>query len=179
MKKLIQISKKLSYILRHDPGKLHMDKNGWVSVDDILNDFDIDFDTLDEIVENNNKKRFVFNDDETKIRANQGHSIKVDVELEETTPPETLYHGTSYENAQKIMKSGLKKMTRQHVHLSEDLDTAKTVGKRHSKGADPIILSIDCNGLVNSGQVFYKSLNGVWLTDDISEDFIQVIIPWE
>jgi putative RNA 2'-phosphotransferase len=150
-----------------------MDSNGWVSVADILKKLQMTFDDLKEVVKNNDKKRFGFNDDQTEIRANQGHSIDVDVELKEVTPPTFLYHGTSPTYVDDIMKSGgLSKMKRNHVHLSADEKTAFTVGKRHSKYLDPAIFIVDSEEMYKDGFKFYLSENGVWLTEYVPKKYI-------
>jgi putative RNA 2'-phosphotransferase len=148
-----RISKFLSLILRHKPEliALELDENGWASVDDILSNKKqkVDFQQLKEVVETNDKKRFSFNLEETKIRANQGHSLKdVDLDLAPQTPPNILYHGTVSKFMDPIKKSGLLKMNRQHVHLSKDKETATIVGKRRGK---PILLEIDTMRMMEAG----------------------------
>jgi len=172
-----KLGKYLSYILRHAPEKegLEMDEHGYVSVPVLCKKLDMSKDDLDWIVDNNNKKRYAYNEDETHIRASQGHSIKVDVELEEVNPPHKLYHGTSFEILESLKKNGLMKMNRQHVHLSADQDTARTVGKRHSKGKPPMILVIDAKLMHFNGHKIYLSNNGVYLTDHVPIDYINVI----
>jgi putative RNA 2'-phosphotransferase len=173
--RLIRASKTLSYLLRHNPEDLEMDGNGWVMVDDILNKLHITFENLQEVVETNDKKRFSFSDDLTHIRANQGHTIEVDVELKETRPPEYLYHGTAPSYVHNILKSGgLSKMKRNHVHLSADLDTAFKVGKRHSKYLDPAIFIVDSEEMYKDGFKFYLSENGVWLTEYVPKKYITI-----
>jgi len=126
---------------------------------------------LETVVETNNKKRFEFNTDKTKIRARQGHSIDVDVELEEKRPPAFLYHGTSDRFLEAIEKDGLKKMNRQYVHLSEDRATAEKVGKRH--GGNLIVLRIQADSYqYETGAKFYLSRNGVWLTEKVPVQYI-------
>lgn len=173
---LKNVSKFLSYILRHNPQKydLVIDKQGWVSVDDILtaskrDGHPLTRETIEEVVVTNNKKRFSFSEDGTKIRANQGHSIKVDLGLEPSTPPKELYHGTAIKNLESIKVSGLKKMNRHHVHLSPDKETAKTVGGRHGK---PIILTIHTEAMLADNHQFFISHNGVWLTDSVPVAYI-------
>jgi len=129
-----------------------------------------DIDILTEVVETNNKKRFTFNEDKTKIRANQGHSIDIDINLDPMEPPAELYHGTAIANIDLIRASGIEKRNRQHVHLSHELDTAKNVGSRHGK---PIILTIDAKQMQEDGCLFYISKNGVWLTDFIDPKYIK------
>ena len=174
MDNLVQIGKRMSYLLRHNPEDLSIDKNGWVKVEEMVVKLNITNFVLDLIVDTNNKKRYAYNEDKTLIRASQGHSIKVDVELKEMIPSSELYHGTSPTVIELIMKSGLKKMNRQHVHLSPDIDTAKHVGKRHTKYKNPIILSVDCKSMVTDGYKFYISVNGVWLTDNIPPKYLTV-----
>ena len=169
---VIRVGKKLSYLLRHNPD--FVDKNGWADVSVALNKLEVDKDTLDNIVNTNDKKRYSYNDDETKIRANQGHSVNVDVELEEKIPPVVLYHGTSPQFIKSILRKGLNKMNRQHVHMSSDIETASNVGQRHSKKNKPSILSIDCKSMVKDGYKFYISANGVWLTDNIPSKYLTV-----
>ena len=172
---LIRASKTLSYLLRHNPEDLDMDKNGWVMVDDVLKKLNITFKELEEIVETNDKKRFSFDDTLTKIRANQGHSIDVDVELKEVEPPEYLYHGTAPSYVHEILKSGgLSKMKRNHVHLSSDEKTAFNVGKRHSKYLDPAIFIVDSEEMYKDGFKFYLSENGVWLTEYVPKKYITI-----
>ncbi|MFI3254218.1 MAG: RNA 2'-phosphotransferase [Eubacteriales bacterium] len=169
--------KYLSYILRHNPQKIgvNMCENGWVSVDELVykinqnNSEQIDISVLYEIVENNNKKRYSFNSDKTKIRANQGHSIHVDVELKEITPPNTLYHGTATKYEGSIDKDGLIAKTRLYVHLSENIETALNVGKRHGT---PLIYEIDCKSMVDENNIFYLSENNVWLTKYVPSRFL-------
>lgn len=174
-KVLHRIGRKLSYLLRHDKS-IVMDDNGWVEVSTILNELSVNKGILDVIVNTNNKKRYSYNNEETKIRANQGHSLNVDVELEEKIPPIVLFHGTSPDFMKPILKNGLMKMTRQYVHLSTDLDTATSVGKRHSKNKEPEIILIDCMAMVKDGYKFYLSENGVWLTDHVPIKYLKI---WE
>ena len=170
-------SKLLSYVLRHNPESIgvKMDDNGWVGVSDLLSCIkkkhkEVTEEQLDEVVETNEKNRFSFNDDKTKIRANQGHSIDIDLELKPVTPPELLYHGTVEKFMKAIWLSGLKKMNRQHVHLSEDIKTAENVGSRRGK---PIVLRIWAAEMKQDGHTFYQSKNGVWLTEDVPHVYIR------
>jgi putative RNA 2'-phosphotransferase len=169
-----QISKFLSLILRHQPEKigLELDENGWALVSDILekSNWKFTFEELEEILDTNDKQRFSFNEDKTKIRANQGHSLKtIDLDLKTQVPPEFLFHGTVERFIQPIKIEGLKKMKRQHVHLSQDKETALKVGSRRGK---VIILVIKALEMQNKGYKFYKSENGVWLPDIVPSDFI-------
>ena len=172
MKDYIQVGKKITYLLRHNPEDLVMDKNGYVSVSSLLNKVHITQQELDYIVDTNDKKRLAYNVDKTLIRASQGHSIEVDVQLRATRPPRSLYHGTSAESYEKIKKTGLSKMNRLHVHLTDNKETAYKVGKRYSKDKQPIILEIDSAAMYTDGYKFYLSENGVWLTDNVPVKYI-------
>ena len=170
------ISKFLSLVLRHSPEKidLELDSAGWANVDDLLtkmnsNGQSINFDILQFIVETNKKKRFAFNSDKTKIRANQGHSIKIEHGFESITPPEILYHGTGKKSIESILRTGIEKRDRHHVHLSADKETALKVGQRHGK---PVILEIMSLKMNENGHKFYMSENNVWLTDFVPTEFI-------
>lgn len=176
-KDIKNISKFLSLILRHSPETIHLklDENGWADVEELItklnkNQKALDFETLQYVVETNDKKRFAFNEDLTKIRANQGHSITIDLELQPQTPPDELYHGTVAKFMDAILKDGLQKMSRQHVHLSKDKETAIKVGSRRGV---PQILKINANQMTKDGYVFYCSENGVWLTDEVPPKYIQ------
>lgn len=169
-------SKFLSYILRHHPEliNLNLDENGWANVDELITKSTNDsqgftFEELDEIVETNDKKRFIFNGDKTRIRANQGHSIDINLALIPQQPPEFLYHGTAQSNIDSILEKGIEKRNRQHVHLSQDIETATKVGMRHGK---PIILTINTEKMFDDGIEFYLSENNVWLTDFVDIKYI-------
>ncbi len=164
-------SRKLSYLLRHDPENMVMDKNGYVLVSEILKKLNISLFELEEIVDKNDKKRFSFNNSKEKIRASQGHSIKVDVELKVKIPPKFLYHGTAIRNVKSIRKNGLSKMKRNHVHLSGDYETAVNVAKRYSK-TDIYIFKIDTYPMIVDNIKFYQSENGVWLVEFVDPKFI-------
>lgn len=171
------ISKFLSLILRHQPEtiNLRLDENGWANIDELISksaDVKIYFtsEELDEIVEMNDKKRFIFNKDKTKIRANQGHSIDIDLALKPQQPPEFLYHGTAMNNVDSILENGIEKRNRQYVHLSLDQETATKVGMRHGK---PIILTIKTGEMFEDGILFYLSENNVWLTDFVDTKYIK------
>lgn len=173
---LKNLSKFLSYVLRHKPEEinLQLDANGWASLEELLSKLrkefpTVTFDELLKVVETNDKKRFTFNEDETKIRANQGHSIAVSLELEKTVPPEILYHGTVEKYIDSIFSDGIKKMNRTHVHLSANIETAKIVAQRRGL---PIILTIRAKEMCNKGFDFFLSKNGVWLTDFVPSEFV-------
>lgn len=175
-KSFIRYSKFLSLVLRHKPETIgiHLDQNGWADVDLVLQGclkkgLEADFDTLKEVVDTNDKKRFSFNDDFTKIRANQGHSRKVDLNLEPIEPPDILFHGTATRFWQSISEKGLTRMSRQHVHLSKDEETARKVGVRHGV---LLILKINSKLMHQKGYPFFLSANGVWLTDHVPVEFI-------
>ena len=175
--KLIQTSKFLSQILRHKPGKigLELDKNGWADVAELLEKaanygVAIDRESLQAVVENNDKKRFSFSENGLQIRANQGHSIDIDLDLKPQRPPETLFHGTAQQSIKNIKREGLLPMRRQHVHLSTTLETAQKVGGRHGKA---VVLTIQTSAMTAQGFKFYCSDNGVWLTDAVPPEFIQ------
>jgi putative RNA 2'-phosphotransferase len=173
---LKHISKLMSLVLRHKPETigLQLDENGWVPVPELIQKINnhgaaLDINTLNKIVETNDKKRFAFNDDKTKIRASQGHSIAVELNLNPVQPPGILYHGTAAHFAESILKDGIIKQKRQHVHLSQLKETAKAVGSRHGK---PVILSIDAKAMAADGFDFYLSENGVWLTNEVPARYI-------
>ena len=170
------LSKLLSYILRHKPGEygIVLDKNGYINVDELINKLhahneNIRFEILQHIVDSNNKKRFAFNEDLTKIRASQGHSVDVELGYIEQQPPAILYHGTVEKFLASIMKDGLQKMQRHHVHLSTDKATAIKVAERRGKA---IILEIKAGEMFAAGYKFYLSDNGIWLTDHVPVEFI-------
>ena len=169
-------SKFLALVLRHEPSAayIELDRHGWAKVKELIAGFHragrpMTYEQLLNIVERNNKKRYEFNGDKTKIRARQGHSVDVDVELDEARPPDVLYHGTSQSAIGRIMKDGIKPMGRKYVHLSVDERTAAEVGKRHGR---PVVITIDAKAMADSGATFYLSHNGVWLCDRVGPEFI-------
>lgn len=173
-----KISKFLSYVLRHNPDAigLHIDDNGWANIDALINkasDSDeietLTIEQLKEVVASSDKKRFIISEDGNKIRANQGHSIKINLQLKEKTPPETLYHGTAERFIESIGKDGLKPGERHHVHLSADLNTANAVGQLYGK---PVLLKIKALMMHQQGFKFFLSENNVWLTDKVPSEFI-------
>ena len=177
---IVIISKFMSLILRHKPEVISatIDSHGWLTVDALLPainehlelEFPFEFEHLQEVVENNNKQRFSFSTDLQKIRANQGHSIAVDLELLPEHPPKVLYHGTAIQNIESIREKGLLRGERNHVHLSFNYETAISVGIRYGK---PIVLKIDTKSMYNDGIKFYFSKNGVWLTDYVAPEYIK------
>jgi len=170
-------SKFLSLILRHKPevAGVELEKGGWASVEALLKGIEkgkgrkITMGELEEIVANNDKKRFSFNDNKTKIRANQGHSVEIDLELKECKPPEVLYHGTYSQAVDSIYTSGINKMQRHHVHLSADRGTATKVGSRRGQ---PIVLVIAAELMYKDGHKFFVSDNGVWLTNHVPKAYL-------
>jgi len=173
-----RVSKFLSLVLRHSPEIIHLniDKNGWAGIDEIIDkagkykSLHLSVELIKEVVEKNDKQRFIISDDGKRIRANQGHSITIDLELESKTPPDILYHGTATRFLGSIMKDGLKPMTRQYVHLSATEKTALTVGKRHG---EPTVLHIDAKGMYEDGYKFYLSENGIWLVEKVPAEYIK------
>ena len=172
-----RLSKFLSLILRHKPQLigLELDTQGWADTDDLLNKCNqfgkkLDKETLLHIVASDNKKRYSFNEDGSKIRASQGHSIKVELGYVPQIPPKFLYHGTATRFVDSIMEKGLIKGNRHHVHLSAEQETAIKVGSRHGK---PIVLIIKAQEMQEGGQQFFRSENGVWLTEHVPARFIE------
>jgi putative RNA 2'-phosphotransferase len=161
----------MSGLLRHTPEKanLTLDVQGYVEVKSLCNALKIDREELDWIVDNNNKKRFAYNNDsKSKIRASQGHSIEIDHGYVPIEPPDILYHGTSWKNSESIYENGILKGTRQHVHLTDTYETAENVGKRHTDiFSDLWVIIISGKNMFDDGYTFYKSENGVYLTDHI------------
>ena len=173
-----KLSKYISMILRHKPeaAGIQLDAHGWAKVDELLTGINhtgrnITMEILEEIVASDYKQRYSFNEDKTMIRANQGHSISVDVEMQEQTPPPVLYHGTAERFLDRIMVQGLKPMGRMYVHLSWDIETAMNVGKRHGK---PAVLKVDTKKMAEDGIKFYLSENGVWNTVMVPADYLEV-----
>ena len=165
----------ISLVLRHKPeaAGIALDEHGWANVDELLNGLrehghPITMEQLEEIVRTDNKQRYSFSEDKRLIRANQGHSIPVDVELAEAEPPEFLFHGTATRFLPAITEEGLKPMSRLYVHLSKDKDTARTVGARHGV---PAIITIRAGEMHREGYRFFLSENGVWLTKEVPSRF--------
>jgi RNA:NAD 2''-phosphotransferase len=171
-----RIGKFLSLVLRHDPQKIGitLDGNGWTDVNALIRQCAVkkvyfSFEELNEIVLTNDKKRYAFNEDKSMIRANQGHSVSIDLDITPIEPPEYLYHGTAERFYESIKKEGIKKMNRQHVHLSKEKITALQVGSRHGR---PVILTISAREMYREGIGFYCSDNGVWLTEYVDPKYI-------
>ena len=170
----VRISKLLSYVLRHKPESigLSLDANGWANIDELISKSSkvrMTREDISRVVKNNDKQRFILSDDNEFIRANQGHSIKVDLGLKPISPPDSLFHGTATRFWASIKTEGLQKMNRHHVHLSEDAETAAKVGVRHGKLQ---ILIVDSGAMAKAGHVFYVSENGVWLTENVPPQFL-------
>lgn len=174
-----RLSKKLSYHLRHAPHEigLKLEAGGWVKVNDLLaalrqKHVQITHDQLAYIVANCDKQRFAFSEAKDKIRANQGHSVEVEMDFAVAEPPATLYHGTVAKYVDDILRDGLKRMTRHHVHLSVDVETATKVGSRHGK---PVILAVAAGMMHANGHVLKVSANGVWLADEVPPQYITAL----
>jgi putative RNA 2'-phosphotransferase len=177
-RRMVTISKFLSRHLRHAPEDLGLtlEAGGWVRVEDLLAGcararFLVTRDELQQVVEKNDKKRFSFDETGECIRANQGHSTEVDLQLQPRTPPDILYHGTATHVVDTLLRDGVKRMARHHVHLSSTIETATTVGKRHGK---PVVLRVDAAAMHRDGIVFYCSDNGVWLTDAVPPHYLHL-----
>ena len=180
-KNVVQLSKLLSLVLRHQPDVIgiRLDENGWTPVDQLVTRMrlkvkDFDLETLGFIVDTNNKKRFAFNNDKTLIRASQGHSVDIELGLKPHVPPAVLYHGTAISNMPSILKTGLQKQQRNHVHLSETIETARVVGSRKGK---PSIITIDAAAMHQQGLAFYLSENHVWLTNEVPATYFLSFDP--
>ena len=177
-KQLTGTSRFISLILRHKPETIGitLDEHGWADVKELIDGINrssghtLDMELLEEIVRTDEKQRYSFNEDHTLIRANQGHSIPVDVELQEMTPPDTLWHGTGEKYVSSIDAQGLIPKSRLYVHLSSDMDTARTVGSRHGK---PVIYEIDCRAMARDGYRFFLSANHVWLTKEVPAQYMK------
>jgi putative RNA 2'-phosphotransferase len=177
--RLVKISKYLSKHLRHQPERLGLAlaPGGWVDVEDLLascrkNNFPVTRAELDEVVARNDKQRFAFDETRARIRANQGHSVEVDLKLETRKPPAILYHGTGASAVSPIQESGLRKMARHHVHLSSDIETAKKVGARHGR---PVVFAVDTRAMLAAGFEFFLSANGVWLVETVPPHFLTML----
>ncbi|MEU4118875.1 RNA 2'-phosphotransferase [Kitasatospora sp. NPDC028055] len=175
-KRLVRSSKMLSRILRHEPELvgITLDDSGWVRIDVLLGALaakgrPLTRPELDHIVASNNKRRFGYSPDGLSIRANQGHSVAVDLGLTATVPPPVLYHGTADRHLASIFREGLRPMTRQDVHLSAETETATRVGARHGR---PVVLTVNAAAMAAAGHEFRLSENGVWLTDAVPPQYL-------
>ena len=179
---LTQTSRYISLILRHKPETIGitLDEHGWANVDELIAGVNkthpLTMELLREIVRADEKQRYSFNEDETLIRANQGHSIPVDVELTELEPPEVLYHGTGQKYVGSIDHQGLIPKSRLYVHLSTDKETAVKVGRRHGV---PVVYTIQASAMFRGGYSFYRSVNGVWLTKKVPVKYLEKCSPSE
>ena len=176
-KQITQISKFLSLVLRHQPGTIgiQLDQSGWTDIGELIekaNSYGVKFDReiLNHIVATNSKKRFAFNDTLDKIRASQGHSVEIELGYTNQKPPEILFHGTSEKFVDSILKTGLERRSRQHVHLSSDFDTAIKVGQRHGK---PFVFKVLAEQMYNDNFRFFISDNGVWLTANVPTKYLE------
>ncbi len=172
---MVRLSKRMSLALRHAPERfgLMLDAAGWVPVDRFLAALRISRGELDAVVTGNNKQRFAVDrgpDGVERIRASQGHSIPVDLGLASQAPPAHLYHGTGAASIESIHVTGLNRGNRHHVHLSADVETARHVGAR--RGGDVVVLTVDAAAMARDGHVFYRSANGVWLTDVVPAAYL-------
>lgn len=172
----VALGRFLSLVLRHNPAAAYItvDEHGWADVSDLLAGCRragraLSMADLERIVRENSKQRYSFNRDHTKIRANQGHSLPVDVELQEVEPPDILYHGTATRFLEGIRVDGITRQSRQYVHLSGDEVTALNVGARHGR---PVVIPIDAAAMVRDGYVFYRSENGVWLCHEVPWKYV-------
>lgn len=173
-----RISKFLSLVLRHQPETIGivLDENGWTDVSVLLeksksSGLQFDFEILKHVVDTNSKKRFAFNQTFDKIRASQGHSFEVELGYKPQSPPDMLYHGTGEKSVDSILRTGLDKRSRQHVHLSKDIETAMNVGQRHGK---PVVLIVLAAEMHRDGFQFFISDNGVWLTDAVPVKYLKL-----
>lgn len=174
--KHIKLSKYLSLILRHKPDiiSISLDECGWANISDILRgDLNFTFGIILDIVSTDGKNRYELNNDRTMIRARQGHSIEVELNLKPIVPPVMLYHGSSSRFVDSILCDGIKSMNRNFVHLSDNLDTASTVGIRH--GGDLVVFKVDSARMVESGFLYFLSTNNVYLTKFIPVEYITLL----
>ena len=169
---LISRSKRLAFLLRHDKA-YPFEEHGWRETADLIANHGYTMEELMKIVSTNNKQRYEFSDDMTRVRARQGHSIQVDVELDEMVPPDLLYHGTGEQFLASIMEQGINRGNRLHVHLSDSCEAAINVGKRHGK---PVVLVIDVRRMAEDNCHFYLSRNGVWLTSFVDVRYIKEVL---
>ena len=177
MMNLTKLSRYLSYILRHHPEAvgISLDEHGWANVEALIEGISekkkgFDREILEEIVRTDEKQRYSFSEDGTRIRANQGHSVLVDVNLEQKDPPEYLWHGTAEKSVSSIQKKGLLPMSRLYVHLSKNAKEAEKVGARHGK---PVVYRIKSGKMAEDGYCFYQSANKVWQTKMVPIEYLE------
>lgn len=177
MSEEVEISKFLSLVLRHKPETIgiELDENGWTDIDFLIEKsthagMEITPAILKRIVDTNSKKRFAIDEIHNKIRANQGHSVEVELGYTPQKPPEVLYHGTAEHSVTQILKTGLEKRSRHHVHLSAEVETAISVGKRYGK---PFVFQVMAGDMWREGFEFFVSENGVWLTDHVPAAYLK------
>ena len=174
----VKLSKYISFILRHHPeaAGVALDDHGWADVDDLIagvsKTHPITREVLEEIVRTDSKQRYAFSRDGKYIRANHGHSVKVDPEPEETAPPEFLYHGTAEKNIESIFDKGILPMKRIYVHLSDNIETAIEVGRRHGK---PVVIRIRSGEMYRDGHPFFRSTNDLWLTSEVPPRYLELL----
>ena len=174
-----QISKLIALVLRHKPERLglKLDLHGWADTAELIRAINaiqpFDMEALETIVRTDGKQRYAFSNDKSRIRANQGHSLNIDLELKPQVPPAVLWHGTGERFVRGIEAEGLKPMQRQYVHLSADPDTAIKVGQRHGK---PVLFTVNTAQMVADGCLFYRSENGVWLTEAVPAKYLKKAI---
>lgn len=173
----VRKSKFLSLVLRHEPARagIVLDAAGWVEVDTLLRGcakagVTISRKELERLVAESDKQRFALSEDGLRIRANQGHSVEVELQLAPQVPPAVLYHGTAERFLAAILAGGLEKRARHHVHLSAERATAATVGGRHGR---PVVLTVAAGEMHAAGHVFFRSANGVWLTDQVPPQYLR------
>lgn len=175
-KRLVKASKYLARHLRHEPERLGLtlEPGGWVRVDALLaacrsHSFALTRRELIEVVERNDKRRFSLDASGSRIRANHGHSIDLDLDLVQDVPPVILFHGTSHAAIGSVMASGIDKMGRRHVHLSRDLDSARKVGRRHGR---PVVFEVEAGRMHDDGFAFFQSSSGIWLTETVPPSYL-------
>ncbi len=175
----MKVSRFLSYVLRHEPASigLSLDSEGWAELDELIkcsvrHGKKLDRRTILNVIANSDKQRFSIDESGTRIRANQGHSIPVDLGLKPRQPLDCLFHGTAARFIDSILQRGLHAQSRQHVHLSSDKTTANDVGRRHGK---PVVLVVDAPAMAEAGHEFYVSDNGVWLVAEVPPQYLSVL----
>ena len=176
---LKKTSKFLSYVLRHAPEAigLALDEQGWASIEQLItcanaSGRQLSRELLLEVVRTNDKQRFALSEEGLYIRASQGHSVTINLDLKPQLPPDKLYHGSAKRFLDSILKHGIQPGNRRHVHLSLDYETAIQVGRRHGK---PIVLAVNAKAMTTEGFVFFLSENSVWLTDTVPAKYLTVI----